>query len=359
MHEATGSTRVMPLRPGMTTFVRTLLSRALPAEGVRRSAVIVGTNRMGRMLADRIQMNPQVGARFLGYFDDRAPSRIENVESDRLLGTLADLPAFVKSHGVDAIYCALPLCSQPRIARLVQELQDTTASVYFVPDILLCDLMRARVDTVDGIPVVAVCESPHHGPNGVIKRIMDLLLSTAILVLISPLLLMIAVGIKCGSQGPVLFRQRRYGADGKEIVVYKFRTMTCLEDGAVVRQAQEDDPRVTPFGALLRKYSLDELPQFLNVLQGTMSVVGPRPHAVAHNEMYRKLIRGYMMRHKVKPGITGLAQVKGLRGETDTIEKMRARVALDLEYLRNWSPLLDIRIVLRTLAVVWQRDNAY
>jgi putative colanic acid biosynthesis UDP-glucose lipid carrier transferase len=336
-----------------------LLERALVGEGAQRTAVIVGANRMGKLLADRIGTNPQVGTRIVGYFDDRALSRLDGISPDMLLGTLVDLPGFVKARGVDVIYCSLPMCSQPRITRLVQELQDTTASIYFVPDILLCDTMRARVDTVDGVPVVALHEAPYGGFNAVIKRTLDLLLSAAILIALSPLLIAIAVGIKCGSPGPVLFGQRRYGAHGKEIVVYKFRTMMCLEDGDVVRQAREGDPRVTRFGSWLRKYSLDELPQFLNVLQGTMSVVGPRPHAVAHNEMYRKLIRGYMMRHKVKPGITGLAQVKGLRGETETIEKMRARVEIDLEYLRNWSLMLDLEIVIRTLGVLWQRENAY
>jgi putative colanic acid biosynthesis UDP-glucose lipid carrier transferase len=165
--------------------------------------------------------------------------------------------------------------------------------------------------------------------------------------------------VKAGSPGPVLFRQRRYGLDGREIVVYKFRSMSTLEDGGVVTQATRGDPRVTPLGAVLRKYSLDELPQFINVLQGRMSVVGPRPHAVAHNEMYRKLIRSYMVRHKVRPGITGLAQVNGLRGETDTLEKMRARVEYDLAYLRNWSPLLDLKIVLMTVVVVLGKQNAY
>jgi putative colanic acid biosynthesis UDP-glucose lipid carrier transferase len=184
-------------------------------------------------------------------------------------------------------------------------------------------------------------------------------LASAILVLISPLLLAITVAVKLTSPGTALFKQRRYGLDGREIVVYKFRSMTTVDDGAVVAQATRADPRVTPLGAFLRKYSLDELPQFINVLQGRMSVVGPRPHAIAHNEMYRKLIRSYMIRHKVRPGITGLAQVNGLRGETDTLEKMSARVECDLAYLRNWSLLLDLKIVLQTIAVVLKKQNAY
>jgi putative colanic acid biosynthesis UDP-glucose lipid carrier transferase len=195
--------------------------------------------------------------------------------------------------------------------------------------------------------------------NGVVKRASDIVIALAALVLVMPVMLAIAVAIKLTSPGPVLFRQRRYGLDGREIVVYKFRTMTVLEDGGVIRQATRDDERVTQVGAFLRKYSLDELPQFVNVLQGRMSVVGPRPHAVAHNEMYRKLIRGYMIRHKVKPGITGWAQVNGLRGETDTLEKMRSRIEYDLSYLRNWSLQLDLQIVLKTILVVLRSPDAY
>jgi putative colanic acid biosynthesis UDP-glucose lipid carrier transferase len=257
------------------------------------------------------------------------------------------------------IYIALPMASQPRILRLLEDLRDTTASIYFVPDIFVSDLIQARVDSIGGLPVVAVCESPFTGLNGLVKRASDVVLALLILVLVSPLMLAIAIGVKMSSPGPVLFRQRRYGLDGKRIVVYKFRTMTVSEDGDVVRQATRNDSRITRFGAFLRRTSLDELPQFINVLQGRMSVVGPRPHAVAHNELYRKLIRGYMIRHKVKPGITGLAQVNGFRGETDTVEKMKARIEHDLAYLRNWSLLLDLQIILKTLVVVLGRQNAY
>jgi putative colanic acid biosynthesis UDP-glucose lipid carrier transferase len=232
--------------------------------------------------------------------------------------------------------------------------------VYFAPDIFLYDLIQARVETIGGIPVLAVCESPFYGADGLIKRVSDIVLASAILMLISPLLLGVAIAVKLSSPGPVLFRQRRYGLDGREITVYKFRSMAVLEDGVVVTQATRGDLRVTPLGAFLRRSSLDELPQFINVLQGRMSVVGPRPHAVAHNEMYRKLIRSYMIRHKVRPGITGLAQVNGLRGETDTLDKMRARIECDLAYLRNWSLLLDLKIVLMTIVIVLKKQkNAY
>jgi len=207
--------------------------------------------------------------------------------------------------------------------------------------------------------VVAVCETPFQGFNGFLKRFSDIFFSLIIITLISPLLLIIAVAVKVTSPGPIIFKQRRYGLDGKEILVYKFRSMTVTEDGNQILQAQKQDKRITPLGAFLRKSSLDELPQFFNVLQGRMSVVGPRPHAVAHNELYRKQIKGYMIRHKVKPGITGWAQVNGLRGETDTLEKMKDRIDFDLDYLRNWSLRLDTHIVLKTILVIFKDQNAY
>src|SRR5438067_10475397 len=251
------------------------------------------------------------------------------------------------------------MASQPHILKVLEELRDTTVSIYFVPDIFVSDLIQARVDTIGDLPVVAVCETPFYGFNGIVKRLEDYLLASLILVFIAPLLIAIAIGVKLSSPGPILFKQRRYGVDGRKIVVYKFRTMSVAEHGDVVPQATRNDNRITPFGAFLRKSSLDELPQFINVLQGRMSVVGPRPHAVAHNELYRKLIRGYMIRHKVRPGITGLAQVNGYRGETETVEKMKARIEYDLAYLRNWSVLLDLQIILKTVVVVLRKQNAY
>ncbi len=340
-------------------LVPMILPRLLAAEGLEKTCVIVGASEIGRRLADSVRTNPLLGIRFAGYFDDRGAARLAGVEPGTSLGSLSQLAEYVKAYRIDLIYITLPMTSRPRILKLLEELHDTTASIYFAPDIFLFDLIQARVATISGIPVLAVCESPFHGINGLIKRASDVVLASAILVLIAPLMAAIAIGVKLSSPGPVLFKQRRYGLDGKEILVYKFRTMHVLEDGNVIRQATRDDPRVTAFGAFLRQYSLDELPQFINVLQGRMSVVGPRPHAIAHNEMYRKLIRGYMIRHKVKPGITGLAQVNGLRGETDTLEKMQARIECDLAYLRNWSLLLDLQIVLKTVMVVLGQRNAY
>jgi putative colanic acid biosynthesis UDP-glucose lipid carrier transferase len=252
------------------------------------------------------------------------------------------------------------MASQPRILELLDDLRDTTTSIYFVPDFFVTDLIQGRIDMVCGMPVVAVCETPFRGGDGLVKRASDIVLATLIVLMISPLLVAIAAGVKLTSPGPVIFKQRRYGLDGAEILVYKFRSMTVCEDGDSIRQAQKGDNRITPFGAFLRRTSLDELPQFINVLQGRMSVVGPRPHAVAHNEQYRKVIKGYMVRHKVRPGITGWAQVNGYRGETETIEKMQGRVEYDLDYLRNWSLRLDLYIILKTALIVFRgQDSAY
>ena len=337
-----------------------ILPRIMAAEGLKRVAVVAGAGSLGRKLAERVAGTPYLGVEVAGFFDDRSPARLKDVPRDKILGTVEHLAEYVKRHHVDLIYLALPVASQPRIAKLLDQLSDTTASVYFAPDIFLFDLIQGRMDTIGGIPVLAVCETPFYGVNGLVKRVSDIVLASLILVLIAPLLAAVAIGVKLSSPGPVLFRQRRYGLDGREIVVYKFRSMRVSEDGPVVTQATRDDPRVTRFGAFMRRTSLDELPQFVNVLQGRMSIVGPRPHAIAHNEMYRKLIKSYMIRHKVRPGITGWAQVNGLRGETETVEKMKARIEYDLDYLRNWSLALDLAIIWKTVFVVLKNpDTAY
>jgi putative colanic acid biosynthesis UDP-glucose lipid carrier transferase len=243
--------------------------------------------------------------------------------------------------------------------RLLELLQNSTASLYFVPDVFGVGIIQGRLEEVSGVPVVGLMHTPFTGLNSVMKRATDLVLASLILVLISPLLLIVAIGVKLSSPGPVIFRQNRTGLDGEVIQVYKFRSMTVQDNGEYVRQAQRNDPRITRFGSFIRRTSLDELPQFINVLQGRMSIVGPRPVAVAHNEQYRHLVRAYMARHKVRPGITGWAQVNGLRGETDTLEKMARRVEYDLEYLRNWSAGLDILIIFRTIWLVLFDRNAY
>jgi putative colanic acid biosynthesis UDP-glucose lipid carrier transferase len=328
-------------------------------QGPPPRAIIVGMNEQGVSLAGRIHETPYSRIELSGFFDDRSPGRLHESRNAQLLGRLHELPEFVKNNRIRFIYLSLPMASQPRILHVLDELKDTTASIYFVPDMFITDLIQARSGTVCGTPVIAVCESPFQGSNGFIKRASDIILSLLILALITPLLLLIAVIIRLDSRGPVIFKQRRYGLDGEEILVYKFRSMRVCEDGDTIRQAQKDDARITRVGAFLRKNSLDELPQFMNVLQGRMSIVGPRPHAVAHNEIYRNLIKGYMIRHKVKPGITGWAQVNGYRGETRTLDKMQARIDHDLDYLRNWSLRLDLHIILKTILVVFKDRAAY
>ena len=220
-------------------------------------------------------------------------------------------------------------------------------------------MLHARWNQIDGLPVVSVFESPISGIDGVLKRGFDIVGSSLLLLLLAIPMLSIAVMVKCSSPGPIFFRQKRYGLSGEEIHVWKFRSMLVCEEGPEVRQATRGDARVTSVGEVLRQTSLDELPQLFNVLSGTMSLVGPRPHATAHNEQYRTLIDGYMLRHKGKPGITGLAQVSGARGETETLEKMERRIAFDHRYIREWSLWMDVRILLKTLSVIWKQENAY
>jgi len=338
---------------------KVVLRRKLKRPGARRSAVVVGAGPLGVKVARALVQMDSEGIDFIGYFDDRTDGRVHEDAASQRLGGLKDVAQYITQHGVREVYITLPLGSQPRIVELLEQVQGTTASLFFVPDVFGISIIQGRLQDMNGVPVVGICETPFTGTNELVKRLSDVVLASLILVLISPLLLAIAIGVKLSSPGPVIFRQRRNGLDGGEITVYKFRSMTAQDNGSVVRQATKHDSRVTPFGAFLRRSSLDELPQFVNVLQGRMSIVGPRPHAVAHNEEYRQIIKSYMVRHKVRPGITGWAQVNGHRGETDTIEKMAARVEYDLEYLRNWSLGLDLQIIVRTIRLVFFDRHAY
>ena len=322
-----------------------------------RVVVIAGAGDLGRRLAKNIIDTPWLGMRLSGFFDDRLqgeveiPARGNKRGTYRILGNLEDMVPYTQGNRVDMVYLALPLRAEERLRQVVEALQDTTASVYYVPDVFTFSLLTAGFTDLRGIPLISLWETPFFGINGWVKRVEDLVLASLILLSVSPIMLLIALGVKFSSAGPIIFKQRRYGLDGDEIVVYKFRTMKVCEDGAQVPQATSHDHRVTPLGRFLRRTSLDELPQFFNVLQGTMSIVGPRPHAVAHNEYYRRLIPGYMLRHKVRPGLTGWAQVNGWRGETETLDKMEKRVEFDLDYLRRWSLGFDLKIIWLT---VWR-----
>ncbi len=340
-------------------FIQEVTVKMMTFAGNTRRVVIAGITPVSKQLAENIEGDKRLGMTFLGYFEDRSQDRFGELKHGELLGSLSDIADYSNRNNVDVIYVSLPIKHLVRTQVLIEQLHDTTASVYYVPDIFVFDLIQSRVDDIHGIPVLALLETPFYGYNGLMKRLFDLFVASMIMVLISPLLMGIAIAVKSSSPGRVIFKQRRYGLAGEQITVYKFRTMTVAEDGDEIRQATRDDDRVTPIGRWLRKRSLDELPQFLNVIQGRMSIVGPRPHAVAHNELYRKLIKGYMLRHKVLPGITGWAQVNGCRGETTEVDQMRDRIRFDLEYLRHWSLWFDFKIILRTAGLVINDDKAH
>jgi putative colanic acid biosysnthesis UDP-glucose lipid carrier transferase len=325
-----------------------------------RRCIIIGANEVGIELARRIGQTRGAG-KVVAFMDHRTAVRLTTTQVPGVTCecTAPDFADFVRNNAINRVYIALPISNAPRIEALLRELRDTTASVYFVPNLFAFDLLHPRCIDIGGMPIFSICESPLQGMAGLWKRALDVIMAGCALALVWPVLLAVAISIKLSSPGPVLFKQRRYGLNGEEILVYKFRSMTVCEDGAVVTQATRGDGRVTPIGRILRRTSLDELPQLLNVLEGKMSVVGPRPHAVAHNEEYRKLISGYMIRHKVRPGITGWAQVNGQRGGTSTVERMRVRIGYDLDYLKNWSLWLDIKIIVRTLFAVLRDGNAY
>jgi putative colanic acid biosynthesis UDP-glucose lipid carrier transferase len=342
----------------VNVILRAVMRRIFADPANSRRVIFAGYNDSSLSLATRLQDDHLSAMKVEGFFDDRSAERLGAGVGPPLLGKLPDMPAFVKSNFIDVIFVALPIRHIRRVLDLIEELRDTTASIYYIPDILVFDLIQSRTLEILGIPVIAMCETPFAGYRGVVKRLTDIVLCMAAMPLLLPLMGVISVAVKATSPGPAIFRQRRYGLDGRPIVVYKFRTMDVTEDGDVIVQATKDDARVTTVGRFLRRYSLDEFPQFFNVLQGRMSLVGPRPHAVAHNEWYRKLIKGYMVRHKVPPGITGLAQINGCRGETALLEQMQARIDYDLEYLRHWSLMLDLKILVRTVLRLVRDGNS-
>ena len=325
-----------------------------------RTAVIVGAGPLGKHLAYQLKISQWLGINVLGFYDDKKSGIIDIANSAfPIFGELDQLIIDAKGGAIDRIYITLPMRYEKRIHELVTALSDTTCSVLLVPDVFTFNLLHSRASELNGIPLISIFDTPMLGASAFIKRVEDIILASFILILISPLLFVLALAVKLTSKGPVIFKQRRYGIDGKPIAVWKFRSMTVTEDDDQVTQATKDDSRLTPIGAFIRGTSLDELPQFINVLVGDMSIVGPRPHAIAHNEQYRKLILGYMLRHKVKPGITGLAQVNGWRGETDTLDKMEKRIEYDLEYIRSWSLWLDLKIVFFTIFKGFINRNAY
>jgi putative colanic acid biosynthesis UDP-glucose lipid carrier transferase len=335
-------------------WLTSLLRRRLP-----QRAVIVGVTDLGARLEHALHSDSLLRTDIVGFFEDRAASRLTTKVDAPVLGNGASLAGYVTAHHIDQVFITLPMSRDSRIVAMLEALHDSTASIYFVPDIFAFNLIQARFDILGGVPVVAVRETPFYGAAWLIKRMSDVAIACAALLLLAPLLALVAIAIRLDSPGPAFFRQKRYGLDGREILVFKFRSMSVVEDGkGAFTAATKGDARITKVGALLRRTSIDELPQLFNVLEGSMSIVGPRPHAVAMNEHYRREIPGYMVRHKVKPGITGWAQVNGYRGGDD-LESMRKRIELDLAYLRHWSLWLDLRILFKTISVVLTDRHAF
>ncbi|MBR7781981.1 undecaprenyl-phosphate glucose phosphotransferase [Undibacterium luofuense] len=328
----------------------------------RRKAVMIWSNSATADLTTALRSSPLAAIDLIGFFDNRTETR---PHADlKWMGTLEDAiewlidPETGKMR-VDVVFVGLNNNEPPELGEVIEILFDSTVTTYFVPEALIFGMPGIQLRELAGRPVLASVEPPFFGLAALPKRLLDFFGSLVGILLLSPVMTAVAIGVKLSSPGPVLFRQVRYGIAGKPIGVYKFRSMRVASRDAPVIQATVNDPRVTAFGSFIRRTSLDELPQLFNVLSGDMSLVGPRPHAVSHNELYRKLVSGYMFRHKVKPGITGWAQVNGLRGETETLEKMQKRVDYDLYYVQHWSFWLDIVIIWRTIKVLFGDKNAY
>ncbi len=340
-------------------FAFSKLSKARHADSYEQKSIIIGATPSGLSLAREIEGNKHLGLQLVGIFDDRSLDRLPEQSQASIRGSINDALKMAKERDFRHVYVALPMQASHRIKEIINYFSDSTARVYIVPDFFTFDLIQSRWRNVGQVPTLSIYDTPFYGMTTFVKRLEDIVISSIILALISPVLLAVAIGVKTSSSGPVIFKQYRYGIDGKKIKVWKFRSMKVMDNGGVVKQATKDDPRVTKFGSFIRRTSLDELPQFINVLQGRMSIVGPRPHAVAHNEEYRQIVDKYMLRHKVKPGITGWAQINGYRGETDTLDKMEKRVEYDLNYIRNWSLWLDIKIIFLTVFKGFVGKNTY
>lgn len=325
----------------------------------KRRVVIVGAGNLGEKIAAEILYDVGMGIQLNGFFDDRWSDGLKSVRGVPVLGDLKTVGEYMRLNPVDIIYLALPFRAESKMSEIARAVRDTPTSLYLVPDIFIFSLLNTRMIDFGGIPIFSIFSTPLTGIESWVKRLQDLFLAGFVIAMIFPLLIIIGILIKFTSKGPILFIQKRYGLNGEEVKVYKFRTMSVCEDDPIFTQTKKNDPRVTKLGNFLRRTSLDELPQFFNVLRGELSIVGPRPHPVAMNEHYRHLIDDYMLRHKIKPGITGWAQINGWRGETETLEKIKKRVEFDLEYIRNWSIWFDLKIIVLTIFRGFRGTNAY
>ncbi len=286
---------------------------------------------------------------------------LQQIKDNRItrIPTLDGVPVHAVGHHIDEIWITLPMSAANQLRELQYLLRNALIDIRWMPDTLSMQMLSNRMIDFLGFPAVDLNQPVASGPGGVFKDLFDKLFALAALLVLSPVFALIGLAIKVSSPGPVFFRQPRLGLNGKKFMVYKFRSMRLHEERGQVLQATRNDPRITPLGHFLRRTSLDELPQFLNVLIGDMSVVGPRPHALQHNERYKEVLELYMLRHRVKPGITGWAQIHGYRGETDTVDKMAMRVQFDLHYIRHWSLWMDVRIIAWTAIRGWSGKNAY
>ena len=340
-------------------IIRGILIQARNKGHNSRNIAIAGTGKAALELIAQIKENTWMGYRIAGIYQNIDCPSEHGIDASLIKGDLEQLAIDAQTQQYDAVYIALPMSAEQAMSDLINRLSNCSIPVHIIPDLFTFQLLNARISSIGNLPLLNIYDTPHDGTDKLLKRAEDITIAGLILLLISPVMLAIAIAIKLTSKGPIIFKQKRYGIGGKSINVFKFRSMTAQDDGKIIVQASKGDSRITPLGAFLRKTSLDELPQFVNVLRGCMSIVGPRPHAIAHNEMYRKDIQGYMLRHLVKPGITGWAQINGWRGETDTLDKMEKRIEFDLYYIRNWSIFFDLRIIFLTIIKGFVNKNAY
>ncbi|AJY51427.1 MULTISPECIES: undecaprenyl-phosphate glucose phosphotransferase [unclassified Halomonas] len=336
---------------GGRVLAQIILRKARMKGRARRSIFLVGPSSQLLQVARSMRAAKGEGYSIVG---------VERLYSGFNEQSLPNIAARIEMSGAREVWICVPLEMGGAVRSIFYALRNHTAEVRFIPDFQGMQLLNHRFSEVAGHFAIDLSVTPLSGMARIIKRAEDLMVGSLITLLITPVCLLIAVAIKVTSPGPILFKQYRTGANGRRVKVYKFRSMRVhKEKEGQITQATKNDQRITPIGAFLRKTSLDELPQFYNVLQGRMSIVGPRPHALAHNDYYKDLVESYMRRHKVKPGITGWAQVNGLRGETDTLEKMERRVEYDLWYIDNWSLWLDLRIIFLTVFTGFANKNAY
>ena len=342
-------------------FIHVIYERRQHSRLDRVPTLVVGTGLLATHLVNSIRRNAWLPERICGVLSETSLHQPSwDMKQVPVLGDTNQLIQVLEDHGIRRVYVALPLHLTHLVASIEQQLFDRNVDVIWAPDIFSLNLLNHSVRELAGVPLISLAEAPliSGGGRAFVKRLMDRVLGALALLIFSPLMAVTAIAIKCTSTGPVFFKQPRHGWDGRVFEVYKFRSMYVHgEEAGKVTQATKDDPRITSVGRLIRRLSIDELPQLFNVLDGTMSLVGPRPHAIAHNEFYTDKIDAYLSRHRIKPGMTGWAQIHGFRGETDTVEKMQRRVQYDLEYINTWSPWMDLKILLRTPFSLFS-DNA-